>query len=339
MEFETIMREITGGLTGDSEDDVNYLAEQVEIYKDHEMSNEIIKGISSIMWEILPVDLNEEYDKLSENDYKELDIAIEDVLSQINKDNPEKALSIIGEIIKPYKDWFVEDESLEYLFFQNVFEMVLYLEIVKPSKFNKIIPYDFGFLYFLYGNLLLELERFKEAECVLEKSIRINPVDTQRLFELSEICKIQKDMDKYFEITNKCLKYSYINEDLAHSYRNLAYYFLEKENFDLASTLLYFSMYIFPDSKLAFSEIEYISQITGKQIEEPSIDDIEKILNENNIQFGPNHELLNIAVNLAIDSEENKNHETALLCYEILYELTFDDKFKEKIDELAEKLK
>ena len=42
MDFEKIMQEITSGLTGDGEKDIQYLMEQCEKYKDHEIDGKKI---------------------------------------------------------------------------------------------------------------------------------------------------------------------------------------------------------------------------------------------------------------------------------------------------------
>lgn len=42
MTYDEIMREITTGLTGDADKDRDYLKEQMEKYKEHELATEII---------------------------------------------------------------------------------------------------------------------------------------------------------------------------------------------------------------------------------------------------------------------------------------------------------
>ncbi len=50
--FDSIMRGITSGLTGNSKVDLAYLQEQMEKYKDHEMSKEILRACGRIMYVI-----------------------------------------------------------------------------------------------------------------------------------------------------------------------------------------------------------------------------------------------------------------------------------------------
>ena len=55
-DFDSIMREITRGLSGDSATDIAYLKEQMEAYKDHEMGKEIIRACARLMYDLIPED-------------------------------------------------------------------------------------------------------------------------------------------------------------------------------------------------------------------------------------------------------------------------------------------
>ncbi len=50
-DFDSIMREITGGMSGDAKEDMAYLQDQMEKYKDHEMGKEIIRACGRLMYE------------------------------------------------------------------------------------------------------------------------------------------------------------------------------------------------------------------------------------------------------------------------------------------------
>ena len=54
MKYDEIMQTITSGLTGEPEKDVKYLYEQGQLYKTHELSREILRGIGRLMYEVMP---------------------------------------------------------------------------------------------------------------------------------------------------------------------------------------------------------------------------------------------------------------------------------------------
>jgi tetratricopeptide (TPR) repeat protein len=229
----------------------------------------------------------------------------------------------------------MEDDSLsEYHYFYNLFEYVLYTEIFKPTKDLRPMNFDFGFLYYLYGNLLVEVGRLDEALDSLNKSIKINPVNVKSLFESSEVYKLQGKLDEFFKITNDCLKYSYTYEDLGRCYRNLGYYYVEKKEYDIAIAVLSFSLHMDNTSQLVQNELFFISQTLDKKIDILSIEDIEEIFNENNIQMGVNRLILEIAFGLGNDAKVHKDYDTARVCFGIFYNFTGDENIKKLLDEL-----
>ena len=61
-EYYQIMTDIRSSLTGNTDEDIMYLADMSRKYRSNEMSAEIIRGIGRIMQEILPGDAREDAD-------------------------------------------------------------------------------------------------------------------------------------------------------------------------------------------------------------------------------------------------------------------------------------
>ena len=57
------MHEITSGLTGNPEQDMKYLKETSEKYKDHQYSQEILRAIGRLMYEMIPDDKRAEVER------------------------------------------------------------------------------------------------------------------------------------------------------------------------------------------------------------------------------------------------------------------------------------
>ena len=53
--YNDVMQKITSGLTGNAEDDVKYLMNEIEQYKEHELAQEIARGVGRIIFDILPI--------------------------------------------------------------------------------------------------------------------------------------------------------------------------------------------------------------------------------------------------------------------------------------------
>ena len=84
-DFDSIMREITGGLSGDLQKDMAYLEEQMQNYKEHELSKEIIRACGRLIYELIPDDKKEELAKAINNDASGTEAALEEVRFNIYK--------------------------------------------------------------------------------------------------------------------------------------------------------------------------------------------------------------------------------------------------------------
>ena len=61
MTYDEIMEEIKSGLTGDTKVDMKYLMTQMDKYKEHELSQEIIRACGRMIASIMPEDAKEEF--------------------------------------------------------------------------------------------------------------------------------------------------------------------------------------------------------------------------------------------------------------------------------------
>jgi hypothetical protein len=87
-----------------------------------------------------------------------------------------------------------------------------------------------------------------------------------------------------------------------------------------------------PGSRIAQSELMYISSITGNPPKAPNLEDIIKSCEMHNIQVGPNKLVLSAIYSVAKSAEEHEQHEMAKEYYDLLYNLSGDKNIKNKID-------
>ena len=340
MEYDDIMQKITSGLTGESENDKKYLLEQTKKYKSHKLSNEIVRGIGRLIYKIIPSETRSKVELLINNDVLSFDAAIEEAGFQIHNKSFNRALEILESIISKYEDendelkMFIDDNVSEYHYFQNLFEEILYKAVFNPERTVRRMSKNFDLLYFMYGNLLFELKRFDEAKIVLEKVNRINPINAHAILELAEIYKLEGAFDRFLEKTKHCHSIAYTGNILGRCYRNIGYYYIEKQNYDVAIALFYVSLFYDKQDTIAQSQLSYIQLSTKKSISQPSPDEIKKIFNLYNIPFGADKLVLSLAAQLGKKAQEQEQYETARFFFSILYNLTFDDDVIGWIDSL-----
>lgn len=208
----------------------------------------------------------------------------------------------------------------------------------KSKKSLRMIPYSEPLfdLYYIYGSLLSSEGKFDEAEIALKKALRINPISSKALLELADIYKLRTvTFNRFFLLNMEALKYAYSLKDIGRSYRNIAYYYLEEYNLELASAFYNYSLK-FDNNKNAIKELQYIKS-RGIDI---AIDDrkIEEIIKSKNVQLGANPFILDSLETLSYYFESKGFYNQALYFYRILYDLTHDNSVLGKINSIQNKI-
>ena len=126
-----------------------------------------------------------------------------------------------------------------------------------------------------------ENKNYDDAIKNINKSLKWNPNNINALFEKAENYKVKGELKKYYSITLDLYDKIYNLKDLAHYYRNLGYYFIENEEWDLAKTLYLYSVR-FENNNVALDELKYILA-KSKDNTLPAKEDLENILKENRI--------------------------------------------------------
>ena len=331
--YEEIINEIKANLGENKELNKKYLSSQMEKYVDHPYNKEIIREISRMMWDCLTEEEQMEFAEISEKESPIMDI-LNDVSQDIEIGEYKIALEKLDKFIKNYPALFEDDKVSEYHFFTNPLEELLFYKYIGAEKIVRYIPDNKPVLdlYYIYGFLLLETNQYDKAEEYLKKAIKINPVSSRIILELCEIYKLHTyNYNKYFMYATDALKYAYMPQDIARSYRSLGYYYIEENQFETAFALFRYSME-YELNPMAYSEINYI-QNKDKSIN-LSLDESMEIIKNKNIQLGVNPFILETLDEFINEYEENKLYGQTLYFLELKYNLTNDEKLIEEIEKI-----
>lgn len=335
--YKEIIEEIKSNLGENRDLNKKYLSSQMDVYKDHEYNKEILKEISRMMWDCLSESEKSEFMEIVDNENPIMGI-LNEVSFDIERGEYKIALAKLDDFMKSFRNPFEEDSVSEYHYFTNTLEEIIFRNYIDFKKEVRYIPDNQPLLdlYYIYGFLLLETKQYDEAEKYLKKAIRINPVSSRIILELTEIYKVHTyTYNKYFMYISDALKYAYYPEDIARCYRQLGYYYIEENQVKTALALFIYSME-FEMNPLAYSEIHYI-QTKNNELNLTLQDSIEIIKNKN-IQVGANPFILETLEELSKEYEEAKLYNQAIYCYNILYNLTHDEKIFKKMDELKKNI-
>ena len=338
MDFDQIMREITAGLTGDSEKDIQYLKEQAEKYKDHELSREILRACGRLLYQCVPEDRKSELDRIIGNDRTSYESVLEEVRFKQHEKKYDEALSILEPVIRKFEeaDMFTDDQVSEYHCFNEFFEEALYRMNIKPSRELRHATFPLDRIYMQYGSLLIDLRRLEEAETALATAMRWNPADVSIAFEYAETFKQRGDMESFFHLTVSSFRYAFRPEQVARCLRNMGYYFIEKSMWEEAYACYRVSITYSQDARQAMSELYYIEQKAGKPVSMPDEETLNKISEKYGFPFGPDEEILGLSFAYGKHFAEEGETDGARYCWQITYDLTKDDEIKKLLDDLPD---
>ena len=133
----------------------------------------------------------------------------------------------------------------------------------------------------------------------------------------------------------EALKYAYSLKDIARAYRNIAYYYLEEYNLEVASVFYNYSLK-FDYNVNAVKELGYI-RARGMNTE-INDEDAVKIITSKNIQVGVNPFIIDALETLSHYFESKGFYNSALYFYRIMYDLTKDNLIFTKINQLQNRI-
>ena len=336
--YEKVIEEIKSNLGENKELNRKYLSSQIERYSDHPYNKEIIREISRMMWDCLSDEEKEEFIAISEKENPIMDI-LNEVSEFIEVGDYDTAFDKLNTFMESFPGMFEDDKVSEYHSFTNPLEEMLFRKYIGAEKEVRLIPDNKPILdlYYIYGFLLFEKSQYQKAEESLKKANKINPVSARIILELSEIYKMHTPtFNKFYIYTTEALRYSYYPQDLARCYRNLGYYYIEEDKLDIAVALFKYSMN-FELSIMAYNELQYIES-KGQNID-LNRDEVNQLLESANIQIGVNPFILETLYGLAEEYEKNKLHNQALYFYELINNLTNDEKIVQKIKDITSEIK
>ena len=330
--YQKVIEDIEKNLGENKDLNRKYLISQIEIYKTHEYSTEIIKEISRMIWDCLSPEEQEEYERIINEENPIQDMIIEAEFYIQNNDY-EKALEIYDEFMKTFPRMYENDKVNEYHSFSNPLEELIFHEFIGCKKELRYIPDNQPLedLYYGYGFLLRDASRLEEAETALKESLRINPVSPRVILELCDIYKMRTPtFNKFYFYNMDGLKYAYTGSDLARIYKNFGFYYYEENNPELAIACYRYSLN-YENDPFTEDKIKLIEKTNGINLTD---EECEAFMTSKHIQLGVNPFILENLERLAVDYENDNMLYQSLFFYRRLYSVKKDEKTFNKIKEL-----
>ncbi|HOJ96356.1 MAG TPA: hypothetical protein PK024_05900 [Methanospirillum sp.] len=209
--------------------------------------------------------------------------------------------------ILPYAER-TDHTKRNYLSFRDFIEYAYYQTVLaqdtSPDKAPDIHPYQNTDILVQYGRLIALQGEKEKAHALFTSLVQISPVNDAILFELADIAREEGNLEEFRDRTIQCLQYAWKPDDLAHAYRNMGYYLTETGDYTGAVTC-YLMATTWEESPDTARELAYIQEKTGTEPDIPFIiSHGHEILNERNIPFGPNRQMIDLMIRYADECKQ-----------------------------------
>ncbi len=332
-ELKEIYVKIAQGITNEYDADIKYIAEQIEIYKTHEKSTDIIRKLALLFYDLLPEGRKEDLVKVIryQRDYVHLLYYLCQYLMTNNEQ--EKALAILTILTKELETWMLPTEQAQYFSFDNLIEFFLYMQTSEQSKEIKRSNYPCHEMYRAISYLEFKKQNHKAAMAALKQARRWNPVDVALYLDQAEICLELRDFDQYAALSKEGVELAYDKLLLARCYRNLGKYYLEEKDYEAATANYYMSL-VCDKNEIALKALYSMYEQTKEELPAPDMEAIQEVLEEKHISYGASTLVVDTLLQLAKEFDEASERPEAIQYLELAYDLTNDETLLPVIDEM-----
>lgn len=272
---------------------------------------------------------------------QEINAAITQAVDACENKNTKEAAAILKKEIERIEALnLYEDGQADYYDFNTLMEMVMFQS--KHPEIQPVVDIEepVNRLYAMYGSVLLELGELDKAEEALAIAMDWNPMSADIAFEHAEVYKQKKDMETFKELTTKIFSICYKRREIAHCYRNLGYYFVEKQMWDEAVGCYLLSM-TFAEAEGRFqaeNELKYIYDETKGEATRPSLGAMRSYGEKYHFPIGPDAKIIETAMLYGKTMLANKKLQHASYFLDIAYKLTESKELKELLDGINKQL-
>ena len=337
--YDEIIESIFLGLNGDSPHDIEYLQEQAEKYKDHELSKEITRAIGRKLYEVLPEEERAEVEAIFDNHGNSSENVIHETILAMQQGEPGKALGIIEPFATKLKELnesglCLEDSVSAYYNFNSLIDHILTVELTGQKKEVRLATEPFAEVYALYAGVLYELDRHEDAINWLEEALRWNPAATRFYFEIADNYKKLNEFAEAEKWDDKAYPFIANPSALARWYRDKGFVAIEDGQYELAAALFVISC-IFEESPQAMSELMFMKKHLNADYTGMDVKEAAKVLERADVPIGPNPTTVGLLVGIeGLAEKQGDPNYAADISYNI-YCLTFDEEWLTKAQALS----
>ncbi len=241
----------------------------------------------------------ESFERFSEKFLKKIEkFSVEEKVNKaaelIKENNINEAYNLLKELIKDFEAVANIKNSSDFAIysFNSPIEHILKVIENKKSGINQEMMWlkageqSYCNIYYYFAYALIEMQKFDEAQDILEKALLWNPVSAACYSELADIALRKNNIEQAEELLHKVLEYAFDTKLLASCYRRLGYCCTEKKEYELALFLYVHSRCFEKNNPTVTREICYIYENADRKINlKPNPNYQEEVLLKNGIPY------------------------------------------------------
>ena len=144
------------------------------------------------------------------------------------------------------------------------------------------------------------------------------------------------DFDNFFHLTVEAFKIAFRPEHVARCYRNLGFYFVEKQLYPEAIACYLLSLRFEKECKHVQSELYYIKCKTDGKVKEPSLKEARKYAEKYGFPINADDDIIGLAYIYGKHFFQENVADAARYYLNIAYALTDDDDVRKMLDTLPD---
>lgn len=324
MKNNNIIEEIKSKLTGNKEQDVPYLHEELRKYQKENMFDIVLK-IQLLLFNYLSKEEKEKLNQDANNMLKEHKNKYDNAMEYLNFGDIDRAQKILIELFDTYER-VGKINGANFYDFKEPIEHFLHFGSFDALRKGNIKKVPEPVVYYAYqiASIYLEQHATHQAISYLERALLFNPNCQYILQELVELYISNQDFDKAFDYLKHIVKYAYTKSQLAFGYKKLGLCYRHKQIYDKAVVCFVVSD-LYNDDVDNKVQVNEIVKING-QIKFTGANQLIELLKEDDINYGPSKHVISTINNFIAYAQKAKDKRTLEYVAKIAFELT-DEKY------------
>lgn len=256
-EIKEITEDIFSDLTSDYEQNLLLLDQKKEKYKNHPKYNNIVDKILIKEKEYLTKENKVAYDKMMNTYVESINYGINLATNYFEKQDIENTKKVLETLIKSFSTSYINDEFGDCVYFDNDREREIYSKINNDGRLVFECKANKGYVYYMYGRVLLETNKVSEALLSFDLAKTYSPFLKEAYFFKALMLKVNKKFTEAKEVMLEAHKYIYDDKGLADFFYligNYCYKFINKKY----EYVMYQKSYEISKDEELYSEIKQI---------------------------------------------------------------------------------